>query len=789
FLARNYYLFNRTTWLDATIEHTGKAFLGLTLNCAKCHDHKYDPISQVDYYSFRAFFEPHQVRLDPVDGLLDFEKDGLPRVFDDNLQTPTYLHVRGDPRNPDETQLIEPSVPAMFARFQPAVASIDLPLQAYAPGTRKQVQQKKLAAAQNRLADAQKKLAQLRLMANAEKEEQTAATPAKSADKPSNSELFKLSEDFDGPSSCWKLVGKDWKYTDGMLQNERSSRENQRAILNIPLPQDFMFEAEYVTTGGNTYKSVSFSFDESADERYKNYVYSSAHAPGPKVQFAFVRDGKSSYPGNGRSSQKIIVGKPIKLRFAIRGRLANVWLGNEFLLAYEFPSRKPGGRFSIGAFDATVALDRIAIQALPAEFKLKQPANGTTTDPLSPEFQVAFAEKDAELAAAQLEAVRAIIQADNALVEDSDSERDTRAAAIAQLKAERLQAEVDILALADKDQAGLEKARKQLVSLEKAEARIVSGERKYQTFRASKKALESPEHKESDYPPVYSSQSSGRRLSLAKWMVAPENPLTTRVAVNHIWLRHFGEPLVDSVFDFGLRCKQPLHHELLDYLAVEFIESGWSFKHLHRMICNSDAYQRSSTNRGRSENLSIDPTNSYYWRMNSRRLESQVLRDSLLHLAGELDAAVGGPSIQAGTGKRRSIYFRHSRDDKDKFLSAFDDADFLQCYRRAESILPQQALALSNSKLALEMAAKIAERLWSNTSSQEPESDFSAFVTDAFKLLLGRAPMQSEIEACDKFRLELQQAFYGLGQEESSRRTRVRLIHSLLNHNDFIAIR
>jgi len=99
FLARNYYLFNRTTWLDDTIESTGKAFLGLTFNCAKCHDHKYDPVTAVDYYNFRALFEPHQVRLDPVPGVIDFEKGGIPRAFDDQPDAATFLHLRGDPES------------------------------------------------------------------------------------------------------------------------------------------------------------------------------------------------------------------------------------------------------------------------------------------------------------------------------------------------------------------------------------------------------------------------------------------------------------------------------------------------------------------------------------------------------------------------------------------------------------------------------------------------------------------------------------------------------------------
>ena len=111
FLARQYFKFNRTTWLDETIEHTSKAMLGLTFNCAKCHDHKYDPISQVDYYRMRAIFEPYQVRTDMVPGEVDLEKDGIPRAFDCNLDAKTFLHIRGDDRRPDEGRPIEPGVP------------------------------------------------------------------------------------------------------------------------------------------------------------------------------------------------------------------------------------------------------------------------------------------------------------------------------------------------------------------------------------------------------------------------------------------------------------------------------------------------------------------------------------------------------------------------------------------------------------------------------------------------------------------------------------------------------
>ena len=262
---------------------------------------------------------------------------------------------------------------------------------------------------------------------------------------------------------------------------------------------------------------------------------------------------------------------------------------------------------------------------------------------------------------------------------------------------------------------------------------------------------------------------------LADWITSPENPLTARVAVNHVWMRHFGQPLVESVFDFGRQSKRPVNAELLDFLAAEFIESGWSFRHLHRLLVTSKAFRRSSTTLGaEAKTLGIDPSNQYYWRMNSRRMESQVVRDSLLHLSKQLDLSKqGGASIPTNSDSaRRSLYLTHSPDKIDTFVGTFDDADLLQCYRRNQSVVPQQALALANSKLAFISAEKLAATLREIHSPKD-------YSIACFTHILARSPNSEELRECIAF----------LSEIPDRDRGRVQLVHALLNHNDFITIR
>lgn len=520
FLARSYYLFNRTTWLDETIEHTSRAFLGLTMQCVKCHDHKYDPIDHTDYYRLRAVFEPLHVRLDPQPGITDFDKGGLPRVFDLHLDRATYRHIRGDEKNEDKSKPMTPGIPGVleFASFKP------MPIQL--------------------------------------------------------------------PKTAWQ---------------------------------------------------------------------------------------------------------PVSLPFVIPAHLAAAQAEKGRL-----------GQLHVHMIQAIVAADK------------------------DPALKKAAA------------AAQAAYQLEKNLTELTalDPQKDAK-----KLKAA---------------QNAVEAAKKKLNAPGEAFTPIL----------ASLKAQEGPDDPDNAKVQTYPATSTGRRLAFAQWIADKRNPLTARVLVNQVWMRLTGSSFVPDVSDFGLRAPAPLQQDILDTLAAGFMENGWSMKWLIKQIVLSDLYRRSSSNAAAdAHTLATDPDNTFLWRMNPRRLESQAVRDALLALGGKLDLTLGGPSLdpdKAESLPRRSLYFIQTPDTEHRFLGAFDNANVLECYRRNESVVPQQALALTNSQLSRATAEALASKL-------APLSP-TDFIRRSFLTILNRPPTDKEQQV-------------SLEAFASLKKNRPLFLQALLNHNDFVTLR
>ena len=243
-------------------------------------------------------------------------------------------------------------------------------------------------------------------------------------------------------------------------------------------------------------------------------------------------------------------------------------------------------------------------------------------------------------------------------------------------------------------------------------------------------------------PPPFTKGSG--RLELAEAVANPENPLTSRVIVNRVWMHHFGKALVRSPSNFGTLGLKPTHPEMLDWLAATFIESGWSIKSLHRLIMTSATYQMST--RFQSVAFSVDGDNELLWRMNPRRMDVESWRDSLLMVTAELDSERGGPPVEEITkSKRRTLYAKVSRIgsefDSDEFLRLFDFPSMRATVsKRPSSIVPQQFLFLMNSPFMVERAKAFSERL-----HRETENDRER-IGRAYRLLFSRSPSEEELQ-------------------------------------------
>jgi hypothetical protein len=237
-------------------------------------------------------------------------------------------------------------------------------------------------------------------------------------------------------------------------------------------------------------------------------------------------------------------------------------------------------------------------------------------------------------------------------------------------------------------------------------------------------------------------QGSGR-LQLADWLTRPDHPLTARVLVNRLWQHHFGEGIVRTANNFGERGERPTHPELLDYLAERFVQSGWSIKAIHRLIMLSAVYQQSSL--AASEALAADPDNRLFGRMNRRRLEAEAIRDSLLAAAGRLDTRPGAPAFQDIAVPRRTLYLLSVRtgEKSSGFGALFDRPDPSSIVeKRGVSTTAPQALFMLNDPFVAAQAAALADRVVQET----PVGDKETRIRRMFAIVLGRPPTRAELK-------------------------------------------
>lgn len=290
--------------------------------------------------------------------------------------------------------------------------------------------------------------------------------------------------------------------------------------------------------------------------------------------------------------------------------------------------------------------------------------------------------------------------------------------------------------------------------------------------------------------------SSSGRLELASWITSPKNPLTARVIVNRVWQRHFGVGIVPSTSDFGLRGDDPTHPELLDWLAGEFVRSGWSVKQLHRTIMNSRTYRMSSEDI--EENLASDPGNRYYWKFNRQRLDAESIRDTLLMISGALDATPltepypipphsewkytqHHPFKDDYPSQKRSVYLMTRRLTAKPYFQTFDGPDPNVCTSdRDQSVTPLQALYFFNDEFLHEQAGLFAASLC------ESEDDDRIRAKKAFRTILCREPSRQEsdfmLTHLPAVREQFETETLGNQQAWSS------LVRTLLRLNEFVYV-
>ncbi|MEX2026669.1 MAG: DUF1549 domain-containing protein, partial [Pirellulaceae bacterium] len=662
FIARNFFKWNYDQWMKDQTEHTAKAFLGLTMNCALCHDHKYDPISQQEYFALRAMFEPLEMRHDRVAGEPDpgpFKKyvyaqsygpisSGRIRIFDEKLDAQTRIYRGGDQRQIMEGKPpVPPGVPA-FLGGHLEVQPVNLPPRAWYPGLRPFVQEEEITQRQAAIPIAESELA--------------TARQALEAQQPKLRELVAVAEKnletARNESAQMPLVGALSGKQSLVMHAEQGRRALAHKIPALTSVDDktVVSYAVQVLKDAHTNFQLGIDIEKGSTGGWVGFEGGKilSYKPGT---FEQIEIGKYDL-AKGQSKFSVTLAlDPAheKMTATVKSLTDGVLLADAVpvtLKGWNGPRTDKQGIF-LDARPGAVALydDLVFGQAKSdgveplVKFDFEEPAyplgkevggaagwiaTGYCAAPatslagapasMSPlvqakekellvakrsldatELAVKGAEAKVAAAQAELVSIEARVAADNCRHEIAMGNADELAAVAA--KAER-----DAAVLTA--QANLTAAEQEMAQAEGKPVADMAREKSIATAQGriapAKKSLDDATaamaKTDASYSPLsqtFPDKSTGRRSALAKWIASKDNPLTARVAVNHVWGWHFGRPLVESTANFGRNGTLPSNQPLIDYLAVELMGGELTMKRLHRNLVASDASRRSSASGGR----------------------------------------------------------------------------------------------------------------------------------------------------------------------------------------------
>ncbi len=686
------------------VNTTGQVWLGLTVGCARCHDHKYDPLTQREYYELFAFFnqcdEPtlpvpspdEAAQLAAIDQELEALRGQLAEV---DAELPARQQAWEAELSPLAQVAWHVLVPDRWHAEHGTTLTLldDHSLLAQGPTPEHDDYQVFVPYAGRVSALRLEVLADDRL-------------PQRGPGRASNgnfvlSELTLAVGSGSPPAQAAANTAGAAATTAAASAAVAASAGAAGPIAAAPLPAP---------------QSVSFS-QATADHSQVNYAIASAIDGDLETGWAINTE---------MPSQEANLDRTAVLRLAEPLELSG---GQQIVVTLRHQTKK-NPRYQIGRFRLSVSGSEPRVLQLSEEVRavLVKPASERTAD--------------------EQKLLRAAYQA-------VDPPRQPLAAAVAKIERR-------------KDKL-LEKIPSTLALVERAERRPTAVHLRGDFLRAG--AAVEPATPQGLPPLAIAGSGPATRLDLARWLVDPRNPLTPRVTVNRVWQQYFGRGLVETENDFGTQGSLPTHPELLDWLATDFVQGGWSLKHLHRRIVSSAAYRQASQFREDLE--AVDPRNLWLGRQNRLRLEAEIVRDEALAASGLLNPAIGGPGVyppqpegiyrftqqnkswpeSRGPDRyRRTLYTFFWRSSPFPLLSTFDAPDAnVACTRRTRSNTPLQSLTLANDRGFVELAQGLALR-----SLREAPGGGAQTIDRLFRLALVRGPLPAETQRlAELYRQEL----------------------------------